>query len=450
MDSAEAPTLSSFTSTTSSASSSDTDGAVNRGSGRRFNRRYGRGSTLTHVSLRENASMADHDLTYSCVGVVLAFWFLVAMFMVAGVYGPTNVWIGPNSSMLVQPNPIFVQSVKVKELDDSKSGLQLFGFYESPPLDVFVNWSESRLVSVPRRSYKGWPFYLNKGSSLNISYSIKPENRSVRLVVEAAHGGVSKWLLSEPGYEDETFSRSLVKGSGMMEVKINKSSDYYVAVANSNRTDVTVKVDINVSAVLYDTKDSFFKCAFSDSECTFNAMSFAGNSIVLTSPPQRQGTSIGEEEEWYVRFTYQPRWTAYAVVTGLVACFMLVAIQLWKKFVWQKLVLPYIEEEFDDSWSSQRARLLANKDDDGSSCSGSLAGDDADLDDFVGKDGEEGSDSTTKRLCAICFDAARDCFYQPCGHCVSCYGCGTKVVEANGTCPICRRWIKKVKRIFTV
>lgn len=30
-----------------------------------------------------------------------------------------------------------------------------------------------------------------------------------------------------------------------------------------------------------------------------------------------QGTSIGgEEEEWYVRFTYQPRWIAYGVVTG--------------------------------------------------------------------------------------------------------------------------------------
>lgn len=80
MDYAEAPILSSFSSTTTSATSSDTDGAVNRGSGRRFNRRYGRGSTLTNVSLRENAPMDDHDLTYSCVGVVLSLW-LIGLFI---------------------------------------------------------------------------------------------------------------------------------------------------------------------------------------------------------------------------------------------------------------------------------------------------------------------------------------------------------------------------------
>lgn len=42
----------------------------------------------------------------------------------------------------------------MKELDDSKSGLELFGFYTSPPLDVVVNWSESRLASVSHNSYK--------------------------------------------------------------------------------------------------------------------------------------------------------------------------------------------------------------------------------------------------------------------------------------------------------
>lgn len=34
----------------------------------------------------------------------------------------------------------------------SEPGLQLFGFYASPPVAV-MNWSESRLVSVSHRSY---------------------------------------------------------------------------------------------------------------------------------------------------------------------------------------------------------------------------------------------------------------------------------------------------------
>ncbi|KFK22532.1 hypothetical protein AALP_AAs66306U000100 [Arabis alpina] len=70
-------------------------------------------------------------------------------------------------------------------------------------------------------------------------------------------------------------------------------------------------------------------------------------------------------------------------------------------------------------------------------------GDDADLEEFMGNEG----DSTTWRS-AICFDAPRDCFFLPCGHCVSCYQCGTKIAEASGSCPICRRKLKKVKRIF--
>ncbi|XP_010495684.1 PREDICTED: uncharacterized protein LOC104772813 [Camelina sativa] len=32
----------------------------------------------------------------------------------------------------------------------------------------------------------------------------------------------------------------------------------------------------------------------------------------------------------------------------------------------------------------------------------------------------------TRRLCAICFNAPRECIFFPCGHCVSCYECGTK------------------------
>lgn len=35
------------------------------------------------------------------------------MAMIVGVYGPRNVCLGPNSSVLIEPNTIFVQSVKV-------------------------------------------------------------------------------------------------------------------------------------------------------------------------------------------------------------------------------------------------------------------------------------------------------------------------------------------------
>lgn len=83
----------------------------------------------------------------------------------------------------------------------------------------------------------------------------------------------------------------------------------------------------------------------------------------------------------------------------------------------------------------ERAPLLSRKEDDSSSlCSSydSTSQDEKDIEEFLAlegidrkqKDGENGNN--TRRLCAICFDAPRDCFFLPCGHCVSCFECGTR------------------------
>ena len=85
--------------------------------------------------------------------------------------------------------------------------------------------------------------------------------------------------------------------------------------------------------------------------------------------------------------------------------------------------------------ASARAPLLSRKDDDISSWGSSydsVSSDEADLEDFLAvsvggtstRDGE--NSNNTRRLCAICFDAPRDCFFLPCGHCVACYACGTR------------------------
>lgn len=129
----------------------------------------------------------------------------------------------------------------MKELDFSKPGLQLYGFNgQSTPSGYFVNWTESRVLSVSQNSYKaglrflrifivlfwvlaietkdlifvyifcqnlfsaliivvevsfrliflnwfcfsqGWPYYLNRGTHMNISYNILPKGSAVRLVI---------------------------------------------------------------------------------------------------------------------------------------------------------------------------------------------------------------------------------------------------------------------------
>ncbi|ESQ54915.1 hypothetical protein EUTSA_v10027110mg [Eutrema salsugineum] len=52
-------------------------------------------------------------------------------------------------------------------------------------------------------------------------------------------------------------------------------------------------------------------------------------------------------------------------------------------------------------------------------------------------------------LCVICFEERRNCFFVPCGHSATCRGCAQKILsEENKVCPICRRVIRKSKRLL--
>ncbi|XP_019155037.1 PREDICTED: death-associated inhibitor of apoptosis 1-like [Ipomoea nil] len=52
-------------------------------------------------------------------------------------------------------------------------------------------------------------------------------------------------------------------------------------------------------------------------------------------------------------------------------------------------------------------------------------------------------------VCVICYDKKRSCFFDPCGHCATCYACAKRIVEDARTCPFCRRIIHKVRRLFS-
>lgn len=85
---------------------------------------------------------------------------------------------------------------------------------------------------------------------------------------------------------------------------------------------------------------------------------------------------------------------------------------------------------------TERAPLLLHKDDDISSWGSSydsVSQDDEELEAQLAMNGIEGQQITEeeninnpRRLCVICFDAPRDCFFLPCGHCAACFTCGTR------------------------
>lgn len=107
-----------------------------------------------------------------------------------------------------------------------------------------------------------------------------------------------------------------------------------------------------------------------------------------------------------------------------------------------------------------RDPLLSPKSNDGL-CDGSsydsISNDEDDLEEkflegsMEGKVPKEGeTNDNPRRLCVICYDAPRECFFLPCGHCAACFACGTTIGEEAGICPICRRKMNKVRKIFAV
>jgi len=83
----------------------------------------------------------------------------------------------------------------------------------------------------------------------------------------------------------------------------------------------------------------------------------------------------------------------------------------------------------------EQAPLIPEKDDDISSWGSSYdsaSHDEADLEEWLVKTSLEGNPSSgaesnnPRRLCLVCFDEPRDCFFLPCGHCATCFTCGTR------------------------
>ncbi|KAL8154019.1 hypothetical protein V2J09_011779 [Rumex salicifolius] len=53
------------------------------------------------------------------------------------------------------------------------------------------------------------------------------------------------------------------------------------------------------------------------------------------------------------------------------------------------------------------------------------------------------------KICVICYDEPRNCFFVPCGHCATCYDCAERVMEEDSrACPICRRLIHKLRKLY--
>uniref|UniRef100_A0A0E0PQ34 RING-type domain-containing protein n=1 Tax=Oryza rufipogon TaxID=4529 RepID=A0A0E0PQ34_ORYRU len=339
-----------------------------------------------------------------CFVTLLAFCFLAPAALMLGYYhgSPELVVIGSGCSRLVETNSFFAQDIKARtEGGSPENGLVLYGMPVAPPLGVPAAWSEARRAVVPANSHMEWVYFLNRGSEIEVAYSVRSETESSRPICMIIARGKESFLqwAENPSANETTLSWHLVHGNGTIKQTINLSSEYFIALGNFNNQDVT-------------------------------GLNSDGH---------------------YVKLSYGPRWIVYIIGLVLLAVALLIMYDILNMLFGPG---PGGGDARASLLSSSSAAAASKEEDDASLGSSydsvSHDGDGEDDDDDVEERGGGGGGGEGRHLCVVCCDARRDCFFLPCGHSATCHACGTRVAEEDGSCPLCRRKLKKVRRIFSV
>ncbi|XP_020193499.1 E3 ubiquitin-protein ligase APD2 isoform X3 [Aegilops tauschii subsp. strangulata] len=369
----------------------------------------------------------------SCFVVVLALCLLVSMALMAGhYYGRAELVAGPGCSRLVRANPLFVQDITVRAAEEEgsgASGLVLYGLAEIPGLldDVPAVWSEARRVVLPANSHKEWVYFLNSGSQIEVNCSVEPGTgltNPLRITIAQGKVGFTQWS-EEPS----------VHGTGAVRQSINSSDDYYVTVSNLRDQDTTVTLDFRISAVLYNTSGAEYACSPSpgSSGCTYR-LPILGENVAVLSSGLKQGVKV--------ELSYGPRWIVYFVGSAILAVSLLLLYEVLSVLL--GFCCAVVADQRTTTATTTASLLECKEEEEGGSRGSSFES-------VSSHDGEAGDEEEGRRLCVVCCDARRDCFFMPCGHSATCHACGTKIVEGDASCcPFCRRKLKKVRRIFCV
>ncbi|KAK9168137.1 hypothetical protein Syun_000277 [Stephania yunnanensis] len=411
--------------------------------GRVQNRSWPRSVSFgSRLALPNAGSLNPRCDDWSCVMMILTFCCLGSVTLILGVFGDATWRLGPNCSRLIRVNSLFVDKIEVQALSNATPSVMLYGFHELPPLQVKTNWSETHAVSL----------HSDSRSELDISLDTELGS-SLPLILVIAQGkeSLARWT-EDPSDPNLTLTWKLIYGSGMIQQKIVEPSDYYIALGNLNLEDVKVRLNTSVQALQYNTRNAFYNCSLAHGFCSLKLLFLRPTYAVLTSSGPDQGTT---NDDLLVKLSKNPRWIIYAIGSAAIACLLFL---IFKICVSCQLIARDGNIIRTGETGSARAPLLVRKDDE-LSCSGcsydSVSHDDEDLEEWLAgasqtKPDKDAEITNPQSVCAICFDGPRDCFFLPCGHCISCFTCGMRIAEEDGTCPVCRRKLKKVRKIIAV
>ncbi|XWS21259.1 hypothetical protein CRYUN_Cryun30bG0040300 [Craigia yunnanensis] len=344
--------------------------------------------------------------------------------------------LGPSSSRLMKASSFFVEQVEVR--DENGKGALLYGFSEKPELSKEANWSVSNYLNVGSYGRKGYSLWLNKGSRICIRWATQTSRLDKIEVIMMKGNRKRETLLPKlTSSFHSLFLKEPVIGKEA-EYTIEEDDKYYVGVINSNPISIIMAFGLNVTSKVYDVTKASNMCSTLNGSCRLKLL-FPDTQYVIASTPDN-----GDIAGWNIELSFVARVITYIAILGF---FIIIVLLVLKYLGACDSETTVVDTEYREiSWRTETEPILPEKP--LQLTYGTTAEEDDDAE--TGSSSSSSEDLYDAKLCVICYDDQRNCFFVPCGHCATCYDCAQRIMEEdNKMCPICRRLVHKVRRLFS-
>ncbi|PON54233.1 Cytochrome P450, E-class, group I [Parasponia andersonii] len=360
----------------------------------------------------------------------LILWICVSVTLRYGYYGDCRMVLGPSSSRLVKTSSYFVQQVQVRD-HESGEGVFLYAFNEKPELSSETNWSVSKYLIVGSHARKGFSLWLNKGS--RISLRLEAQSSSLTQLEAVMSKGERNYKTMLRKLKTTPNALTLdepIKGKEV-EYAIEEDDRYYLDIVNSNFRSVIITLKANFSSKMYDITKANNKCSTTNGSCRLRLLFPDTRYVILTTP------NNGHLDGWYLEISFVARVITYIAVLGFITIFIFIFLKYFGACDGDEIGTPVeynTVHEITETHPIMPEKPIR--------CTYGTADQEEDDDsDAYSSSSEELYDA---KLCVICYDDQRNCFYVPCGHCATCYDCAQRIMDGESkVCPICRRLIHK-------
>ncbi|KAF7830570.1 zf-C3HC4_3 domain-containing protein [Senna tora] len=372
-------------------------------------------STTPSHSLRWQETLARRllvPLTIWIFSVSLRYWY----------FGDSRLVLGPSSSHLMEASSVFVKEIEVT--GDYNRETRVYAFNEKPELSVQANWSASDFLVVAAYSRRGFSLWLNKGSTIRVR--LEAPSTTLNQIEGFVIKGETKFenLHSK---QKNTISRETIYGKEA-EYIIEEEDRYYIGVLNMNDRNIILTMDVNVSAMVYDISKAKNMCSTTKGSCRLRLLFPNTHYLTLMT------TNNGDLKDWSIGISFVVRLVTFMALLGFIIaiiCLILKYLGACNGQHHQNTSVITDTYQINNAVATQEAtetepilQVKTNRVTYGTN-------EEEDDDDDSGASSSSSEELYDEKLCIICYDEQRNCFFIPCGHCATCYDCAQRIMEGD-------------------